>query len=201
MRYLLAVQFKVWQGSIIRSRAVRSTHGPIVGDGAARPTRVAALRVPSDVVADVPLLTVELPEAMPGVAASRDRLDRISRSIKPFLAMHVTDLERFVALCRDNGVRLTVAINPMREENALGFEPGHLDAMVDRINSLTDVWDFKSPDWLARDSAYWLDVSHFSKAVAELMLRRMYADGAGVPADFGRFRPRTAQAAAVQGQR
>src|SRR5204863_9890118 len=125
-------------------------------------------------------------------------LKRKSRSIKPFLEPELAILERLVALCRQNQIQLTVAIDPLSAFNQESFEPGHLQTIIDRINNVTDIWDFSSPAWLAGDGAFWFEVSHFKPEVAAMMLRRMFGTGEGVPTDFGRFRARTATAAAVQ---
>ena len=57
----------------------------------------------------------------------QQRLERMSRSRKPFLEAQIADLERFVRLCQQNGIELTVAINPLTRANASGYVPGRLE--------------------------------------------------------------------------
>ena len=102
----------------------------------------------------------------------------------------MADLERFIRLCQQHGLELTVAINPLTRANASGYVPGHLDDTIARINQLTDVWDFSAPEWLANDLSHWNDLSHFKSGIAALMLQRMFYEQS-VPVEFGRFRSRT----------
>ena len=117
--------------------------------------------------------------------ASRIRRERLST--KPSLEAQLRELAKFVSLCRQNDIRLTVAINPLHKQNQQGYVGGHLQDMVARIAAITDVWDFEAPAWLESDPAHWFEISHFKPEIADLMLRRMYADGAGVPEGFGRL--------------
>jgi hypothetical protein len=70
-----------------------------------------------------------------------------------------------------------------------GYPPGELEALTAELNRHTPIWDFASPPWLADGPGYWLDISHFSKAVGTMMIDRMFAGSSSVPPDFGRSRP------------
>jgi hypothetical protein len=200
MRYLVAVQFTGWRESLQHSfgtapglsgmdavtRRVREALRDAPSVNASETSRVVLAQAVSLTQNDAPNLPIT---RMDG---HLDRFDIMRRSIKPFLEPSLVDLAKLVALCHDSAVELTVAINPLSDLGRRAFEPGHLEMVVNRINELTDIWDFESPDWLARDrSQYWLDGSHFTPQIADMMLRRMYANGTEVPADFGRFRPKS----------
>jgi hypothetical protein len=96
---------------------------------------------------------------------------------------------RFVALCRDNNIQLTVATTPMRADAASLYDPADLRNVVTRLGEIVPMWDFTAPHWLAADIAYWDDPSHFTPAVAAMMLERMF--GSNAPRDFGIMRGAT----------
>jgi len=197
MRYLVSVQMTSWRESIRQSRGI-APRPPIALDRPDRTIRLAAngaisgpFMLAGDGVAptadQIPGLTLVADEP-PSTASDRaSRLRRERISTKPFLEAQLRELARFVALCRQNDIRLIVAINPLNKQNAQSYVPGHLQEMVARIAGVTDVWDFESPPWLESDPAHWFETSHFKPEIAELMLRRMYANGDGVPEGFGRL--------------
>lgn len=203
LRYLVSVQATNWRESI------RRFYGPPV----APPTPAAAIDAPDGKIrlaaagnlgtlmrlrADAGqqagggggsiLIAGENTTAPQPPGDDGEQLMRARRSVKPFLDAQLKDLAAFVALCRQNGIELTVAVNPLNRLNQLTFSPGHLQEMTARIAQVTPVWDFESPAWLASDPVYWFEASHFKPEIAALMLRRMYANGSGVPDDFGRLR-------------
>jgi hypothetical protein len=120
------------------------------------------------------------------VEAHRSRQSWNAR--RPDLTRQVFYLEQIVKLCRDSGVVLTVATSPMVRANLNGYPPGELEALTAELNRHTPIWDFASPPWLADDPRYWLDISHFSKAVGTMMIDRMFARSSSAPPDFGRSR-------------
>ena len=108
---------------------------------------------------------------------------------RPNLAAHLGMVARFVALCRANGIQLTVATTPMRADAASLHDPADLRDVVERLSEIVPIWDFAAPPWLATDIAYWDDPSHFKPTVAEMMLERMF--GSNTPGDFGIMRGAT----------
>ena len=111
---------------------------------------------------------------------------------RPDLARQISYLAQFVEFCRSNNVALTVATSPMSRANMEGYPDGELEALTEKLNRLTPIWDFYSPQWLADNPHYWADFSHFSDAVGLLMLNRMFLGNSSTPADFGRLRPQLA---------
>ena len=112
---------------------------------------------------------------------------------RPNLAAHLDLVARFVALCRANGVHLTVATTPMRVDAAFLYDPADLRDVVERLSRIVPVWDFTAPAWLATDIAYWDDRSHFKPSVSQMMLERMF--GSNGPQDFGVLRQSKPQTA------
>jgi len=94
-------------------------------------------------------------------------------------------LKRFASLCRDNGIKLTVATTPMRADANSLYYPEDLRDVVERLSRVVPVWDFTAPDWLARNPDFWDDPSHFKPTVGLMMLERMFGNPAAAPAGFG----------------
>jgi hypothetical protein len=204
MRYLVSMQTTNWRESLRRSFGHPSAPPiPVASTGAADGRmRVAAAGNLSALMSALPTDDGRRAEDGAGVILTAgetttepqplvddgQELSRARRSVKPFLDAQLKDLATFVALCRQNGIALTVAIDPLHKLNQSSFLPGHLQEMAVRVAQVTPVWDFESPAWLASDPAYWFEASHFKPEIAALMLRRMYANGSGVPDDFGRLR-------------
>lgn len=198
MRYLVSVQTTNWRESIRQSRE-RAPRPPVALDRPDRRIRLAAngligrllLSDDGERRKDPPpglqLVSGDTPSAPTTASDLSGRIRRERISSKPFLDEQLRQLARFVAICRHNDIRLTVAINPLNRQNQQQYVPGHLQEMAARIAAVTDVWDFEAPGWLESDPAHWFEISHFKPEIAELMLRRMYANGAGVPDGFGRL--------------
>jgi hypothetical protein len=168
-RYLTAFQFRVW------SATVRGVEG----------RRVEAFPSPTH-AAMLPRLTLpELPALLPAALPQR-QYDIVQR---PFAEPHLTMLARFVALCRQHGVRLTVVTSPLNRANARDYDPAELARVAERIARVTPVWDFGSPDWLSDRGDLWMDPSHFKPEVARMMLDRVLGRP-GAPAGFGVLRGR-----------
>jgi hypothetical protein len=129
-----------------------------------------------------------LPRMAPSVGQLVNDVPRAKLLVatRPNLEAHLALVARFAALCRDNGVKLMVATNPMRGDAASLYEPADLRDVVERVSRIVPVWDFSAPAWLAFDPTYWEDSSHFKPTVAAMMLERM--SGAATPADFGVLR-------------
>jgi hypothetical protein len=106
-------------------------------------------------------------------------------------------LGEFARLCREQGIRLTVATSPLSAANLDRLKPRELEFIVEAIGKVVPVWDFgqrppaargegggEESEALAKD--LWLDASHYSQAVGAMMMDRMYLTG--LASDFGRLR-------------
>jgi hypothetical protein len=104
---------------------------------------------------------------------------------RPDFERQIALLRQFARLCHANGVALTVATSPLSRSNAQGLDRDALKSVVERIGSVVPVWDFSAPSPFAARSDLWLDASHYSGAIAEMMMERMFL--AETRADFGRL--------------
>ena len=141
------------------------------------------------VAAGLPVAQVRI---LPASAAASDTgpVKRLV-STRPNLAAHLDLVARFAALCRQNGVKLTVATTPLRGDRALLYDPADLRDVVERLSRIVPVWDFSPPNTIAWKLDYWDDFSHFKSVVGSLMLDRMFGPADAVPADFGTLRDAT----------
>lgn len=187
-RYLTVFQFRMWRGII----AYRMWGG----DRAAiepRPSRFD--RRLFTLAGFGPRLSINPP---PRVRYAADDVPgaRLLVATRPNLAAHLALVARFAALCRANGIALTVATTPMRADAASLYDPADLRNVVRRLSEVVPIWDFAAPLRLAADIAYWDDPSHFKPAVAQMMLERMF--GSNPSEDFGILRQSKAQTARRQ---
>jgi hypothetical protein len=175
-----AIQFKAWRSSIRNAFGLKARP-----DGKAEPdlTR-ASLDFAKEVVA----------MASPTVAQAQT--GEISKQTVPPPIFHIgdniefrnqlKDLQRFVALCRENRITLLVATSPLHPASMIIDDR---DEAVERISRIVPLWDFSNPGWVPDDPQLWLDSSHFKPDVGRAMLGRMLGDEVPVRwRDFGRFR-------------
>jgi len=184
-RYLTVFQLRMWRGII----AHRWRGGGQAADAA---SPQIDLRHPAIGGFGGPALRAVAPRALP--AANDVPEAKLLVNTRPNLAAHLDLVARFAALCRASGVKLTVATTPMRVDRSFLYDPADLRDVVERLSRIVPLWDFTSPAWLAADTAYWDDSSHFKPTVAAMMLDRI--SGSSAPADFGTIRPK-AEARAV----
>jgi hypothetical protein len=124
----------------------------------------------------------------PSDAAARVRSHWVTR--RPNLDAHFALLEKFVRLCAERGVQLTVATNPIERSKLDSFTHGDLEAVRERLNRITDLWDFAMPGLVSDRPDLWIDTGHFKPAIGTMMITRMFGGSAPVFPGFGRFLPR-----------
>jgi hypothetical protein len=156
LRMLTAVQVKTWLSEISRFRRERHDE------------RAAGLW-------PAPVLAAAGPQpdrAADGAAGGVENL--LPLLGRPDLALHLTLLTRFVALCRSNDVALTVAIAPLNRSYADRFDRAELTRVVDEILHIVPVWDFSNPDWLADRQELWSDPKHFVPDVSRILIAKIF---------------------------
>ncbi|MBN9582689.1 MAG: hypothetical protein J0G37_14455 [Afipia sp.] len=124
----------------------------------------------------------------PTDAAARVRSHWVTR--RPNLDRHFALLEKFVQLCAEHGVQLTVATTPIERSKLDSFTPGDLEAVRERLNRITDLWDFSMPGLVSDRPELWIDTGHYKPAIGTMMIVRMFGGSAPVFPGFGRFLPR-----------
>ena len=184
-RYLTAFQFRLWR-DVVRTELADPRQSKSVEDVVNPVGRAEAAENIQKEGTPIPAVGVK-PGALDALALQGFR--RSWNSIRPDLENQISKLERFVSLCRDNGVQLTIAASPMVRENLDLHEPGMIDALAERISKIAPLWDFNSPPLIASRKEYWVDVSHFDSTAGKMMISRMFGDSnVDVPAGFGRLR-------------
>jgi hypothetical protein len=175
-RYLTVFQFRMWRGII--------AHRMRGGD---RADKWSELALPPHTLAEFRPQAEILPASLIAHAtAAEPEAPRLLVATRPNLVPHLILVARFVALCQANGITLTVATTPMRADAASLQDPDDLRQIVRRLSDIVPIWDFSAPPRIANNIAYWDDPSHFTPAVAAMMLERMF--GPNPPADFGVLR-------------
>jgi hypothetical protein len=175
-RYLTAFQFRNWKNDLdagANSRADAGPPGPNVGGRKPIPAGLVPLRPLG------PIGQAAIPVALEELNAPEIRSD---------LAHQLELLARFVALCRAYDTRLYIALSPLNRQNVHDDQAADNERIVDAIAHVTPVWDFGRPAWLSDRRDLWLDFSHYSPAVAALMMQRVFDRPTPAPAEFGRLR-------------
>ena len=177
-RYLTVFQYRLWRDVWRSSRAQAKPVNPAERpEGASTPKDNAVVTEPIPAAARAP------------IPAISEDYRRAWNSVRPDLERQIAVLRRFVALCRENNVKLTVAVSPLIDQNLNWHEPGMIDAMIARLATVVPLWDFNSPPLIANRHEYWLDFSHFDAASGTMMINRMFGVSNPPPfADFGRLR-------------
>lgn len=142
----------------------------------------------SDARADTATVTAPMAAIKNGDSSERFRSYWITS--RPDLERQLAMIETFVRLCRENGVKLTVATTPLQRMNIDGYKPGELEALGERLNRITDIWDFASPGPITDRSGVWLDYAHFKSEIGSMMIARMFGGDVPAPAGFGQMKPR-----------
>jgi hypothetical protein len=196
-RYLTAFQYRKWRDSVrLHNRdAASSLSASIEKDVLSRHSAIAAL--PAIAIGGAgrgsrSTQTVASGQLTEEAVALSHRSRQSWNADRPDLERQISYLAQFVELCRSNNIALTVATSPMSRANLEGYPDGEIEALTEKLNRLTAIWDFTSLQWLADTPNYWADFSHFSNAVGLMMLDRMFLKNSSTPADFGRLRPQLA---------
>lgn len=180
-RYLTVYQFRMWRG-IVAYRLKRAD------PGAAAITKTSELTIRRLVIAGLGAPAPWLPFQPVARPANDTQPTKLLVATRPNLAAHLDMVARFAALCRSNGIALTVATTPMRGDAMTLYDRADLRDVVERLSRVVPVWDFTAPDWLAWNADYWDDSSHFRPVVGAMMLERMFAPSPAAPGDFGVLR-------------
>lgn len=167
LRYLTVFQFRHWRD------VIRGTDGvSVTQQFFAEPVTVGQ----ADAGAAAPL------RMTPRFTTYR----RSFNSTRPDFERQIRQLGRFVALCREHGVDLRIAISPAIVENLRLHEPGVLAGIVDKISRTEPLWDFTSSA-VSVERGYWADFSHYNHRAATMILDRIYG-GSEVVSGFGVLR-------------
>ena len=203
-RYLTTVQFKIWRSEIRNAwpdkRTNISANGEDVLESENRNAATAVDdRVPVVLTSDTydrKHYRLEFPIMLAGISNESPRASEAGAgaqvrraTYRPQLDRRLADLARFVAICRDRSIELTVAINPMTRSNLGNYDFAELSDIIDRINRIAPVWDFSAPGTLNEGFDIWLDPSHFAPNAALMMIDRMFVTGGRDLSHVGRLRP------------
>jgi hypothetical protein len=167
-RYLTVFQFTNWRRYISRALATSRS-------GAHQPRTFAPLEATADQLAG---------------AVNSSEQNAAGPPIRPDLAHQIGLLRRFVALCRENKIKLVVAFSPLNARNEYAGDAQMQDneRIVAIVADIIPVWDFDRPAWLSQRPDLWNDVFHYKSVVANMMLQRIFGGETTAPPDFGQLK-------------
>jgi hypothetical protein len=193
-RYLTAFQYRLWRNVIRedsqRTQAARAAAAAAQARGQVQPTGAtgsAATRTTEPVRSPIPF--------------EPEEYRRGWMTIRPDLDRQLALMRRLVALCRDNQIRLTVAVSPLKAWNLDLNGPAEVDALTERLSRITPLWDFNSVPLIAGHDEYWLDNSHFDARAGTMMLTRIFGSDAGRDTGWGQLRGRVERTSLDKGSR
>jgi hypothetical protein len=175
-RYLTAFQLKNWKSDLYARLEPKAAAGP----PRRQPTAAALM----------PMRPLGLLAQHPTPVAETFLQETDAPEIRADLAHQLDLLARFVALCREHDTRLVIAFSPLNRQNVRDVQAPDNERIVDQVARLVPVWDFDRPAWLSDRPDLWRDFSHYSTAVANMMVQRIFGAATAAPADFGRLKGR-----------
>ena len=86
----------------------------------------------------------------------------------------IAEMQEFVDLCEENGIRLTVVTNPLYYKTyALDLENGYLDFLKE-LAGVTDYYNFSSFSNITMGNSNYYETSHFIPAIGNIMIDAAY---------------------------
>jgi hypothetical protein len=164
-RYLTAFQYRLWRDVIREDRRRKEQ------------ARAAAASGAVDAHGQI-----NPAEAMEGVRSPlvQQEYRRGWNAVRPDLDRQLALLQRLVALCRENQIRLTVAISPLQAWNLDLNGRAEINELTQRLSRITPLFDFNAVPLIADKDEYWLDNSHFDQKAGAMMLARIFGTGTDV---------------------
>ncbi len=95
-------------------------------------------------------------------------------------------LREIVAMAKEQGIALTVFINPIHRTTYLDTDRKLFAVFKRQLATITDYYDFSGLNSVTTNNYYYYETSHYREIVGDMMLARMFGfPNARVPADFG----------------
>jgi hypothetical protein len=180
-RNLTAFQYRTWRDTLRYARMAELSSPPIANPPTDHPDAAAAVGPDRFPDAAQPLVQVE---TLDFTVPPANRI-----TARPDYRAHVELLTRFVAICREHGIRLLLATPPLNPVTVVQFDRADLDQVLGEVSRIASVWDFTTAGQLAGTMGLWADETHFGGPVANVMLGRMFGEPVPPPwQDFGRLR-------------
>jgi hypothetical protein len=179
-RYLTIFQFATWRQYIDRA----------LGSGGAAHARAQRAAVKTAMAAMSPLQSPQAAGRETAAEGAPGGQNEARPRVRADLAHQLALFDRFLALCREHDIRLTVAFSPLNRNNegASDVQMPDNERIVDTISRRVAVWDFDRPAWLSDRADLWNDVFHFKQPVADMMLQRIFGGRSLAPAGFGQLK-------------
>jgi hypothetical protein len=109
-------------------------------------------------------------------------------------------IEELISLSRIHGFSLTFFIAPFYSNFYANYAEGLLN-IKERLARLTDYYDFSGINSITTNDMNYYEESHYRYCVGDMMIKRMFGDPTGIPADFGVLVTRQNAASHVKNQR
>lgn len=98
----------------------------------------------------------------------------------------IKDLKEIVKICKENNIELLLFINPIHHTTYKYTNLEQLNEFKTRLSYLAPYYDFTIPNEISNNNKYWLETSHFTLEVGDMILSRIYDNNTSIK-DFGTY--------------
>lgn len=97
------------------------------------------------------------------------------------------ELRQLIDLCKRHDIRITFFINPMNDNWYRCEDIVLMNLARAVLAGMSSYWDFSGGSSITKDNFNFYDITHYRPEIGHMMVSRIFGDGTGAPADFGRL--------------
>jgi hypothetical protein len=105
----------------------------------------------------------------------------------------IQDIKAITTLCKNNDINCTFFINPIHHTTYKYLDIAQLDKFKEELAKITPYYDFTTPSDITQSNAYWVETSHYTLEVGDMILGRIFHTKKAHK-DFGRYIPQKKEA-------
>ena len=100
----------------------------------------------------------------------------------------IEDIKMIKELCLSNDINCTFFINPIHQKTYEFTNIKLLNKFRYNLSTITDYYDFSFPNKISKNNCYWLETSHYTLEVGEMIISKIYKNKDN---KFGKYIKRT----------
>lgn len=86
----------------------------------------------------------------------------------------IIDIKKIKDLCLSNDINCTFFINPIHNKTYEFVDLNLLNKFRYNLSTITDYYDFSFPNNISKNNQYWIETSHYTLEVGNMMIDKMY---------------------------
>jgi hypothetical protein len=99
-------------------------------------------------------------------------------------------IKEIVQICKKDNIQCTFFINPIHHTTYKYTDLAQLNKFKEELAKITPYYDFTLPGKITNDNSYWIETSHYTLEVGDMILKRIF-DPKDADKDFGKYVPQT----------